>query len=74
MPENPGGKETIFLNDPGMRKMAVDTLAKEPTRPFAFLKHQNFFNFSEFGYKSPIYMNFVRHPVERIISWHYYIR
>lgn len=45
------------------------------TRPFAFLKHQNFFNFSEYGQDvSPIYMNFVRHPVDKFISWHYYVR
>ena len=42
----------------------------------AFLKHLNFLDFSEFDPEvvNPIYMNFVRHPVERIISWYYYIR
>ena len=46
----------------------------EDDRPMAFLKHQNFFDFSEFGHRSPLYINFVRHPVERIISWYYYVR
>ncbi|CAH2212518.1 jg9021, partial [Pararge aegeria aegeria] len=27
-----------------------------------------------FGYPSPIYVNVVRDPVERVISWYYYIR
>jgi hypothetical protein len=35
---------------------------------------QNFLKFEEFGHSSPIYMNFVRHPVERLISWFYYVR
>ncbi len=76
MPESMLGGETVFLPQKEMRKMAVDTLATTEVnkRPFAFLKHQNFFNFSEFGYQSPIYINFVRHPVERMISWYYYIR
>ena len=43
-------------------------------RPLAFVKHQNFLDFSEFGMTSPTYINFVRNPVERIISWFYYIR
>jgi dermatan/chondrotin sulfate uronyl 2-O-sulfotransferase UST len=27
-----------------------------------------------FGFPEPIYMNIVRDPVERVISWYYYIR
>jgi len=40
------------------------------------LKHQHFLNFSEFdpSLQSPIYINFVRDPVERVISWYYYVR
>ena len=41
-------------------------------------RHQNFFDFSEFYPNDkkvqPIYFSFVRHPVERIISWYYYVR
>ena len=42
--------------------------------PLSYVKHVNFLNFEEFGRKNPIYINMVRHPVERIISWYYYIR
>ena len=31
-------------------------------------------DFDEVGLPFPIYINFVRHPVERIISWYYYVR
>ena len=41
-------------------------------------RHQNYFDFSEFypndNKVQPIYFSFVRHPVERIISWYYYVR
>ncbi len=35
---------------------------------------QNFLSFEEFEQPSPVYMNFVRDPVERLISWYYYVR
>ena len=44
------------------------------TYPLSYVKHLNFLNFEEFDRKNPIYINMVRHPVERIISWYYYIR
>ena len=34
----------------------------------------NFFNFEELNKTNPIYINIVRHPIERVISWYYYIR
>ena len=27
-----------------------------------------------YGYPEPIYVNIVRDPVERVISWYYYVR
>ena len=44
------------------------------TLPVTYTKHMNFLNFEEFNYTNPIYINMVRHPVERVISWYYYIR
>lgn len=32
------------------------------------------FLYSRYGYPSPIYVNVVRDPVERVISWYYYVR
>lgn len=32
------------------------------------------FTYSRYGYPSPIYVNVVRDPVERVISWYYYVR
>ncbi|TRY79746.1 hypothetical protein TCAL_01963, partial [Tigriopus californicus] len=76
MPEYSKDSETVFLPDAPMRQLTVDSLMKTQNKgkSFAFLKHQNFLNFSEFNESPPIYMNFVRHPVERVISWYYYVR
>jgi dermatan/chondrotin sulfate uronyl 2-O-sulfotransferase UST len=42
--------------------------------PSVYVKHTCYSNFTRHGYPSPIYMNFVRDPIERVISWFYYIR
>lgn len=39
-----------------------------------FASHVNYLNFSRFEQPRPIYINMVRDPVERVISWYYYIR
>ncbi|EDV97967.1 GH14409 [Drosophila grimshawi] len=39
-----------------------------------FASHVNYLNFSKYSQPRPIYINMVRDPVERVISWHYFIR
>ena len=39
---------------------------------YSFL--HTFFLFSRFHLDMPIYVNMVRDPVERVISWYYYVR
>ncbi|XP_044570412.1 heparan sulfate 2-O-sulfotransferase pipe [Drosophila ananassae] len=41
---------------------------------FAYVEHMNFMNFRPFHHPQPIYINLVRDPVERVISWFYYKR
>ncbi len=77
-------QEDIWYPDFSMRRQAALSILRaadqRAPRPVAFLKHQNFFNYSEFSeddgspVRSPVYMNFVRHPVERLVSWYYYVR
>jgi dermatan/chondrotin sulfate uronyl 2-O-sulfotransferase UST len=48
-----------------------------PLIKFSFLaysKHLCYTNFSKYNLPKPIYVNLVRDPVERIISWFYYER
>ena len=47
---------------------------KSKKLPYSYCKHINFLNFEEFGLQNPIYINFVREPVEKAISWYYYKR
>ena len=42
--------------------------------PSVFAKHVAMVNFSKHGLPTPIYVNIVRDPVERVISWFYYSR
>uniref|UniRef100_A0A1I8Q9X9 Sulfotransferase domain-containing protein n=1 Tax=Stomoxys calcitrans TaxID=35570 RepID=A0A1I8Q9X9_STOCA len=39
-----------------------------------YISHVNWIDFDSFDLPKPIYVNMVRDPVERIISWFYYIR
>ena len=45
------------------------------TIPASYVKHINFMNFEDLNNQTnPIYINFVRDPVDRVISWYYYRR
>jgi len=44
------------------------------TPPSAYIKHVCFVDFSRHNNTIPIYVNMVRDPVERVISWYYYVR
>ena len=46
------------------------------TEGTSYSKHMSYLDFKDCGeeYKQPIYLNFVREPVQRVISWYYYIR
>ncbi|CAG9793937.1 unnamed protein product [Diatraea saccharalis] len=64
--------ETIRLA-PADQQMLVSLVAAH-TPPASYIKHVCYTNFTRFGYPSPIYVNVVRDPVERVISWYYYVR
>ncbi|TMW40448.1 hypothetical protein DOY81_014472, partial [Sarcophaga bullata] len=40
----------------------------------SYTKHVAYVDFDAINYPEPIYINLVRDPVERIISWFYYVR
>lgn len=42
--------------------------------PSIYIEHVNFINFTLFNLPKPIYINMIRDPIERIISWFYYVR
>ncbi len=71
--------EYIFEADPDLRKSLVDSILQEPSKPFIYTRHQNFFDFAEFYPNSssriqPLYFSLVRDPIDRLSSWYYYQR
>lgn len=42
--------------------------------PYAYSMHVNYVDFRQFELPQPIYINMIRDPVERVISWFYYKR
>ncbi|XP_042891350.1 heparan sulfate 2-O-sulfotransferase pipe-like [Penaeus japonicus] len=42
--------------------------------PSVYVKHVCYINFTTFNLTQPLYVNMVRDPVERVISWYYYVR
>ena len=66
--------ENVYLTKVGQEEY-VKLLKNDSIKtPFTYNKHINFINFEDFGYQNPIYINFVREPVEKVISWYYYKR
>ncbi|XP_019866240.1 heparan sulfate 2-O-sulfotransferase pipe [Aethina tumida] len=64
--------ETIRLAPEDQEELSGLVSSYEP--PGVYIKHVCFTNLSAYGYPEPIYINLVRDPVERVISWYYYIR
>ena len=70
--------ENTFMFEENERKTYVEMLESSEEihglKHFSYSKHMNFLNFEEFNRTNPVYVNMVRHPVERVISWYYYQR
>lgn len=64
--------ETIRLG-PDQQLELAELVADLP-EPSVYVKHVCYTNFTKFNLPTPIYVNLVRDPVERIISWYYYVR
>ncbi|KAI5637084.1 sulfotransferase family domain-containing protein [Phthorimaea operculella] len=64
--------ETIRLSPPDQEILVREVVSHPP--PASYAKHVCYTNFTRYGYPNPIYINVVRDPVERIISWYYYVR
>ncbi|XP_075160326.1 heparan sulfate 2-O-sulfotransferase pipe isoform X8 [Haematobia irritans] len=40
----------------------------------SYVEHFNWLNFTKYGLPKPIYINLVRHPIQKVMSAYYYIR
>ncbi|XP_054086194.1 heparan sulfate 2-O-sulfotransferase pipe isoform X8 [Zeugodacus cucurbitae] len=66
-------KYTKMLTDVDEQLQIVEDIIGE-NRPLSYVEHINWINFTEFGYGKPIYINLVRHPIEKLVSAYHYIR
>ena len=82
MPDLGSATEYAYETDMQQRKRNILAFVEnhqddENSRiPIIYTRHQNFWDFSEFQLEQhqPLYFAFVRHPIERAISWYYYVR
>ncbi|XP_053954285.1 heparan sulfate 2-O-sulfotransferase pipe-like [Anastrepha ludens] len=70
---NAPAKHNEILTDVETQREIVEELIGE-NEPLSYVEHLNWINFTEFGQPKPIYINLVRHPIEKVISAYYYIR
>ncbi|XP_012158160.1 heparan sulfate 2-O-sulfotransferase pipe-like [Ceratitis capitata] len=72
--------EHLGLNKPGKRYLPPKEQERLADFIFrlgansAYIEHVNWIDFHDYGLPKPIYMNLVRDPVERVISWFFYAR
>ncbi|XP_035724495.1 heparan sulfate 2-O-sulfotransferase pipe-like isoform X1 [Vespa mandarinia] len=64
--------ETIRLAP--IEQLQLARMVSSYSEPSVYVKHVCFTNFTKFNLPEPIYINVVRDPVERVISWYYYVR
>ncbi|XP_034484056.1 heparan sulfate 2-O-sulfotransferase pipe isoform X3 [Drosophila innubila] len=65
--------ETILM-DTGYARNLLKTEILNCTTANSYTKHVAFLNFAAFKKPWPIYINMVRDPIERLVSWFYYVR
>ncbi|XP_067647744.1 heparan sulfate 2-O-sulfotransferase pipe isoform X7 [Eurosta solidaginis] len=66
-------KNAQILMDVDTQRTIVEEIMSED-EPLSYVEHLNWINFTEFGHPKPIYINLIRHPIDRVISAYYYIR
>ncbi|KAH8327803.1 hypothetical protein KR067_000412 [Drosophila pandora] len=64
--------ETIVMNKQRQNDLVAELLTRQ--KPHIYSQHIAYINFTRFHLPKPIYINLIRDPIDRIISWHYYIR
>ncbi|EDW76763.1 uncharacterized protein Dwil_GK19566 [Drosophila willistoni] len=64
----------VVIMDPVYAKNFLYTDVLNSSRPNSYTKHVAFLDFDALDEPWPIYINLVRDPIERLVSWFYYAR
>lgn len=64
--------ETVIMGP--LHQINVAEEVAEQKEPTFYSKHVAYINFTRYELPKPIYINLVRDPIERIISWYNYVR
>lgn len=70
--DRPQKVENIKLSEREQKRLVQLVDVFRP--PSVYVKHVCYINFTTFNLTQPLYVNMVRDPVERVISWYYYVR
>ncbi|KQS44236.1 heparan sulfate 2-O-sulfotransferase pipe isoform X6 [Drosophila erecta] len=72
---SPYSKPTgMYWNVERQEQEATRILDLKEQPAFVYAEHMNYMNIRQFHLPQPIYINMIRDPVERVISWFYYKR
>lgn len=62
------------LSLPNQIKLAENITSWSKMKPALYHGHFAFLDFSKFGYKQPLYINIIRKPLDRLVSYYYFLR
>lgn len=63
----------LFPDEEKSRYFASN-FAKNVTDTGIYFRHMTYVDFKTYGIPQPIYVSIVRHPIDRMVSWYYYLR
>ncbi|XP_043219557.1 heparan sulfate 2-O-sulfotransferase pipe-like isoform X2 [Amphibalanus amphitrite] len=63
-----------YLNDTDQLAVIKKLIKQSKKKPLIFDRHVYYIDFAEFNRSEPIYINLIRHPVQRFISFFHYLR
>lgn len=67
-------KNSHLLTYSNQVSLAKNITNWKAVKPAFYHGHIAYLDFDKYGYKQPIYINFVREPIDRLVSYYYFLR